>query len=728
MPFVKNVFTGREQFIKPSVITPAITSLSDTLCRLFRGLKASMKPVVVTCFDTSGSGKTTTAMEAARLQSACVVTLSPNTSLLLSQVLSSCERYPFEAVGGIVNGNTVQRVFRAKFDSMLTTMFHDIEALLTSNASNCIDEAATGIDYVSPNASQQDVRLPKQTPQSAFNGMLEALGDRKLVIHVDDCQLFFKGAIPSPNGIRAVLAKDDVMVLALRSFTNCITPYANRKNLAWVFSGCRPTLVTEITQTAGLLTIDITDMMADFQHDEIREILGNYFSLEAATTQEAERLSKLYERLAGPPKIVQFFLMASSECRLACVQDLIDQWDIIESEAAVIFKDRIVSTFGGSLDATARSLALLHATAIATTRKDYVLVPEVSRHFIKLIEAGLLRVRRATGGQWTIYAPNHLLLRIFRQYVHWYTWDNIAMLQHLVKSSETVQTLKGKVFEFLFALELCDSADGKLWTFLRNRVKLVPKCSWSPTISFMESIAECNDTSRIYVMQDPDRSGSKCDVVFFATSQELGTTVRVLVQLTIAARGKAKIDESLQGMLAQSAMIIDGEQLLDYRLFIAPNYPADSNQGSRNLADRGYVFTSSALSDAFEFPVNITCNPEATDTAIKHLARMAEAMGELGLVNRIAGDSEQRSVSSKRQRVAPQPLAGTFDFDDMDGFYSALKTRTNVNDDDIRMIAEIFGSQRIDFSILPSLTDNDLKELGIAAMGLRKSILAVLGK
>ncbi|KAI8928515.1 hypothetical protein BC831DRAFT_509991 [Entophlyctis helioformis] len=726
MPFVKNVFTGREQFIKPSVITTAITSLSDTLGFLFRGLEPSMKPEVVTCFDTSGSGKTTTVMEAARLQSACRVTLSPNTSLLLSQVLSSCERYPFEAVGGIVNGNTVQRVFRAKFDSMLTTMFHDIEALLTSNASNCIDGAATGSNYVSPNTSQQD--LPNPTPQSAFNGMLEALGDRKLVIHIDDCQLFFNGAIPPPNSIRAALAKDDVMLLALRSFSKCITPYANKKNVAWVFSGTLPTLVTEITLTSGLMTIDITHKMANFQRDEIREILSNYFSLEAATTQEAERLSELYERLAGPPKIVQFFLMASSECRLACVQDLIDQWDVIESDAAVIFKDRIVSTFGGSLDATARSLALLHATAIATTRNDYVLVPEVSRHFIKLIEAGLLRVRRATGGQWTIYAPNHLLLRIFRQYVHWYTWDNIAMLQHLVKSSETVQTLKGKAFEFLFALELCDSADGKLWTFLRNRVKLVPQGSWSPTIRIMESIAECNDTSRIYVMQDPDRSGSKCDVVFFATSQELGTTVRVLVQLTIAARGKAKIDESLKEMLAQSPVTIGGKQLLDYRLFIAPNYPADSDQGSRDLADRGYVFTSSALSDAFEFPVNIICNPEATDTAIKHLARKAEAMGELGLANRIAGDSEQRSVSSKRQRVAPQPLAGTFDFDDMDGFYSALKTRTNVNDDDIRMIAEIFGSQRIDFSILPSLTDNDLKELGIAAMGLRKSILAVLGK
>ncbi|KAI8926704.1 hypothetical protein BC831DRAFT_455796, partial [Entophlyctis helioformis] len=436
-------------------------------------------------------------------------------------------------------------------------------------------------------------------------------------------------------------------------------------------------------------------------------------------TQEAERLSELYERLAGPPKIVQFFLMASSECRLACVQDLIDQWDTSSSLSSCHLQGSNRVNFWWQSRCYSRSLALLHATAIATTRNDYVLVPEVSRHFIKLIEAGLLRVRRATGGQWTIYAPNHLLLRIFRQYVHWYTWDNIAMLQHLVKSSETVQTLKGKAFEFLFALELCDSADGKLWTFLRNRVKLVPQGS---------CIAECNDTSRIYVMQDPDRSGSKCDVVFFATSQELGTTVRVLVQLTIAARGKAKIDESLKEMLAQSPVTIGGKQLLDYRLFIAPNYPADSDQGSRDLADRGYVFTSSALSDAFEFPVNIICNPEATDTAIKHLARKAEAMGELGLANRIAGDSEQRSVSSKRQRVAPQPLAGTFDFDDMDGFYSALKTRTNVNDDDIRMIAEIFGSQRIDFSILPSLTDNDLKELGIAAMGLRKSILAVLGK
>ncbi|KAJ3369454.1 hypothetical protein HDU84_001549, partial [Entophlyctis sp. JEL0112] len=62
MDFVKEPFSPNAQFLEPVIPTLAIDALSTYLTDRFKGLKSKLddKPTVAVCFDTSGSGKTTT--------------------------------------------------------------------------------------------------------------------------------------------------------------------------------------------------------------------------------------------------------------------------------------------------------------------------------------------------------------------------------------------------------------------------------------------------------------------------------------------------------------------------------------------------------------------------------------------------------------------------------------------------------------------------------------------
>ena len=89
MTFIKKLFNPSEELILPAIPTKAITAMKVAFDDLFKkGLPdPGLKPTTVTCFDTSGSGKTATVAEAARLCGASWITISPYFSPFLSGVL-----------------------------------------------------------------------------------------------------------------------------------------------------------------------------------------------------------------------------------------------------------------------------------------------------------------------------------------------------------------------------------------------------------------------------------------------------------------------------------------------------------------------------------------------------------------------------------------------------------------------------------------------------------------
>jgi hypothetical protein len=61
----------------------------------------------------------------------------------------------------------------------------------------------------------------------------------------------------------------------------------------------------------------------------------------------------------------------------------------------------------------------------------------------------------------------------------------------------------------------------------------------------------------------------------------------------------------------------------------------------------------------------------------------------------------------------------------MDDFYMALKNY-GKNDEQIEIIRSVFVAQEIDVMELNSLTDGELKELGLIQYGLRKAVISVI--
>ena len=87
MTFIKKLFKRTEERILPAIPTKAITAMTVAFDDLFKEGLTGQKPMAVTCFDTSGSGKTATVGEAARLCGASWITISPYISPVLRSVL-----------------------------------------------------------------------------------------------------------------------------------------------------------------------------------------------------------------------------------------------------------------------------------------------------------------------------------------------------------------------------------------------------------------------------------------------------------------------------------------------------------------------------------------------------------------------------------------------------------------------------------------------------------------
>lgn len=734
MAFIKKQFSAGDERIQPAIPTDAMAVLEDFLSKQFRAAPSSQKPTAITCFDTSGSGKTATVEETARRVGASIIVVSPNFSPALKQVLKSCSRYSFKAVDGLVQRHQVKQVFEEKFDSALVDMFGNMRSLLEKSSENeRIDKRVNEGEYHSPPSSLDDVNATTKESAAAFEGMREALGKRNLVIHIDDCQLFFMGVVPSYNNDPSTIQASEVMAIALSSFSSCITTYASLENIAWIFSGTRPNLLPEVTLTSGLDAIDLSGLMTDFRQENIRTVFNNFFCLQSATSEQSSTLSDCFSRLEGPPKNLLFFLKAAATHHLNSIQQLIEQWSEIEIKAVNMFEAKIVSTFRGDLYATARQLAIVHATSLMSSGSDFILVTNISRHFIFLIEAGLLRVHRF-GKIWKLFAPNRFLVLVFQKFVRWYTFENISMLRNCISTSSGVLTLNGKSFEYCFALELCNSASGKLLSFLTRKVGLMPlDDSSAPSICHTACIEDCVDTNRIYVMQDLDRSDSKCDVVFFAKESATEKCTRVLVQLTLAACTASKINDSFNGMLLLPRLVIDGNELQDSRVFFGPNCyitlkPAESFYQQNHIANECHTFIGQP--DAFEFDINVICTSRSTDVAIAQLTKKAEASGNLKFANQLALDFDQFAISNKRPRTLSAGHADAFAFADMDGFYEALEgiLQTNKKPEQLKLIRRVFDEQDIESTTLPRLTDEKLKEYGVEKGGIREAILAVLGK
>ncbi|KAJ3376711.1 hypothetical protein HDU84_009569 [Entophlyctis sp. JEL0112] len=235
--FVKEPFSPNAQFLEPVIPTLAIDALSKYLTDRFQGVKFKLDdPTVAVCCDTSGSGKTTTVSEAAIRTQANRIIISPNLSPSLVDVLHSCSSIKLTSavtvVDGLIDRLCVEDIFEAKFKAALEPMFERMLSLVQ----NFTDAPSVHIidngKCLSPPGSKANIS------QATFERMYTALNQRRLIVHVDDAQLFFKGVIPSLDYKNSDnINSHEIMALALCCFSKCISPFAGKKDVVWVFTG-----------------------------------------------------------------------------------------------------------------------------------------------------------------------------------------------------------------------------------------------------------------------------------------------------------------------------------------------------------------------------------------------------------------------------------------------------------------------------------------------------------
>jgi hypothetical protein len=175
-----------------------------------------------------------------------------------------------------------------------------------------------------------------------------------------------------------------------------------------------------------------------------------------------------------------------------------------------------IQSFGLDADGMqvyAWNLCLLHTQSYLNEKKGYLELEYLPKSYTPFIEAGLIRVRQ-NGSVWHIFPPNRFLVKIFNSHVKWFTWENIQDLVANIKVSASSNNIKGKVFEYLFALELLNTSDSALCNQITKTVSIRPSLDWKPKIKMMSKIEKNLDPNPVYVIVDPDYSKCKTDVMF----------------------------------------------------------------------------------------------------------------------------------------------------------------------------------------------------------------------
>lgn len=120
-----------------------------------------------------------------------------------------------------------------------------------------------------------------------------------------------------------------------------------------------------------------------------------------------------------------------------------------------------------------RNLSLLYTQSLIGTEKGYLEFETLPSSWLPFIEAGLIRLRK--NSMYRLYPPNRFLIQIFSAHINWFKWDTIKDLVANIRASAASKTIKGKVFELLFALELISPSESKLWKKLGDLMSIKPK-------------------------------------------------------------------------------------------------------------------------------------------------------------------------------------------------------------------------------------------------------------
>lgn len=188
---------GEDQFLSPPIHTNAIEQLSQYMTTYYScEPKPDDKPTCVTCFDMSGSGKTTTIMEASKNSNSIRVPINLINNVLFRPLFDSCKSMGKTSMKttDLIEYDTVVTYFKERFQIVLIQLFESImEKLNLLDSSNITNGVIIQIeipDYISPTSAELPT-LGKKKLSNIYHELVQKVRALKhlLVIHFDDCQV-----------------------------------------------------------------------------------------------------------------------------------------------------------------------------------------------------------------------------------------------------------------------------------------------------------------------------------------------------------------------------------------------------------------------------------------------------------------------------------------------------------------------------------------------------------
>lgn len=503
------------------------------------------------------------------------------------------------------------------------------------------------------------------------------------------------------------------MGLALNFFSREVCALGKCKEILWIFSGTRPNLYLEFRIASKFGNIyDVSKVLADFDAENVVTVFGEYFDVKEMSSD----LKKKIEHIAGPPKLLYWFILSTMKTNPLSISIFEKQWCKIEDVAIGMYQEQIqgtIKSFGflpEKLENYSRNLCLLHTILFFDNRDGFLSFEELPPNWLPFIEAGMIRVRKE-GTSWRLFPPNRFLVKIFNKYIKWFNWENIQDLLCNIKASEATKTLKGKVFEYLFALELLAPSDSSIWKRLGEDMNIRPKLDWKPKIELIGNINSQLDQNCVYIMIDPAHDTSKTDVVFFASNRTSNTPVRVLCQLTTQVK-----ESTIKAKRSFSAMFeLEDDHIPDYRLYLAPKSTVDLPPiHQQKYSDTNcFWIDSTSFNTLLQFSLDF-CDPTKTTEAFSELMDFARSQNDRELCAKIGLFVPETTKKRKRE------------FDTIDQFYNALKQIEDWEEEDTEIVKKIFKAERIKNSQLSFLTDEKLEKYGLMQGGLREAVLYVI--
>lgn len=343
--------------MKEVVESNGVKATMSAVGRIQKGTPGAKKHVV-SCFDRSGSGKTTAMRYAALSVGYMHLHVDVSQCSELMKGIDCCALACTHPDWGPKQKSRIVADFADILKPYVGRMLSDCLAMLKMGSfiaeSRSVYERRPGdtgpilpadrIVYDDPLAAVTEIDAFLQT---ASERGTKVTG---VVIHVDEAQCFFSGCAPRNGELKArdedIFNRERAKAFILRAFMSSIgcSTGINKRQVIWAFTGLRLNAISQFNVPSVVIPIDVTPQFDDLSLADVKELVRSYELVGEGGTSltESRDLEWRWNRLVGPPIISLAFLDAAYALKVMSGPDLIRKWDDIEVAIVDAMVERIM--------------------------------------------------------------------------------------------------------------------------------------------------------------------------------------------------------------------------------------------------------------------------------------------------------------------------------------------------------------------------------------------------